>query len=38
MSALKSKGAGMKRKLELEEREYEEAYEAHMADELNDTW
>lgn len=38
LTAANSKGNGMKQKLELEEREFEVAYEAHLADELNDTW
>jgi len=33
-----SQGNSMKSKLELEEREFEEAYEAHLANELHDTW
>ena len=38
MRAANRRGNGMKKREELEEREFEEAYEAHMADELNDTW
>jgi len=36
--AADAEGAGMKEKLELQEREFDELYEAHLADEMNDSW
>ena len=36
--AANAKGAGMKSKLELQERDFDELYEAHLADEMNDSW